>query len=202
MRGGHLAILRSDFGATKESEVAAGDIVPVSGAQFEETLASASPDVLRAMIREFAQRMMDADVEVACNAGYGEVTPDRVNSRNGCRRREWDTRAGTIELAIPKLRQGSCFPGFLEHRRRAGRALASVVATSYLLGVSTRRVEKLAARWLYADGAAMHAGCHVLVLVPLGRPTGLPPAVCCIKGVALPGAGIALSAGLRRRHRA
>jgi transposase-like protein len=53
-----------------------------------------------------------------CNAGYGEVTPDRVNSRNGYRRREWDTRAGTVELAIPKLRQGSYFPGFLEHRRR------------------------------------------------------------------------------------
>src|SRR3954454_8211702 len=100
MRGGHLASLRSGFGATKESEMAAGDIVPVPGAQFEETLASASPDLLRAMIREFAQRMMDADVEVACNAGYGEVTPDRVNSRNGYRRREWDTRAGTIELAI------------------------------------------------------------------------------------------------------
>jgi transposase-like protein len=131
--------------ATKESEVAVGDIVPVGGAQFEETLASAGPDVLREMIREFAQRMMDADVEVRCNAGYGEVTPDRVNSRNGYRRREWDTRAGTVELAIPKLRHGSYFPSFLEHRRRAERALASVVATSYLLGVSTRRVEKLAA---------------------------------------------------------
>jgi putative transposase len=125
--------------------VAVGDIVPVPGAQFEETLASASPDVLREMIREFAQRMMDADVEVRCNAAYGEVTTDRVNSRNGYRRREWDTRAGTIELAIPKLRTGSYFPSFLEHRRRAERALASVVATSYLLGVSTRRVEKLAA---------------------------------------------------------
>jgi transposase len=133
------------FGATKESEMAAGDIVPVPGAQFEETLASASPDLLRAMIREFAQRMMDADVEVACNAGYGEVTPERVNSRNGYRRRERDTRARTIELAIPELRQGSYFPGFLEHRRRAGRALAPVVATSYLLGVSIRRVENLAA---------------------------------------------------------
>src|SRR5262249_19963345 len=145
MRGGHLAILRSGFGATKESKVAAGDIVPVPGDSFEQTLASASPDVLREMIREFAQRMMDADVEVRCNAGYGEVTPERVNSRNGYRRREWDTRAGTIELAIPKLRAGSYFPGFLEHRRRAERALASVVATSYLLGVSPRRVGKLAA---------------------------------------------------------
>jgi putative transposase len=125
--------------------MAARDIVPVPGARFEETLASASPDVLREMIKGFAQRMMDADAEVRCNAGYGEVTPDRVNSRNGYRLREWDTRAGTIELAIPKLRQGTYYPEFLEHRRRAERALASVVATSYLLGVSTRRVEKLAA---------------------------------------------------------
>jgi putative transposase len=124
--------------------VAVGDIVPVPGAQFEETLASASPDLLREMVRGFAQRMMDADVEVRCGAGYGQVSPDRVNSRNGYRQREWDTRAGTIELAIPKLRTGSYFPSFLEHRRRAERALASVVATSYLLGVPARRVEKLA----------------------------------------------------------
>jgi transposase-like protein len=138
-------ILRSAHYETKENEVAAGDIVPVPGARFEDTLESASPDLLREMIKGFAQRMMDADAEVRCNAGYGEVTPERVNSRNGYRRREWDTRAGTVELAIPKLREGSYFPAFLEHRRRAERALASVVATSYLLGVSTRRVEKLAA---------------------------------------------------------
>jgi hypothetical protein len=124
--------------------VAVSDIVPVPGGSFEDALATASPDVLREMINGFAQRMMDADVEARCNAGYGEVTPERVNS-NGYRRPEWDTRAGTIELAIPKLRQGTYFPEFLEHRRRAERALASVVATSYLLGVSTRRVEKLAA---------------------------------------------------------
>ena len=125
--------------------MAVGDIVPVPGAQFEETLTAASPDLLREMIRAFAQKMMDAEVEVACGAGYGEVSPNRVNSRNGYRPREWDTRAGTVALAIPKLRHGSYFPSFLEHRRRAERALASVVATSYLLGVSTRRVEKLAA---------------------------------------------------------
>jgi putative transposase len=130
---------------TKESEVAAGDIVPVPGDSFEQTLATASPDMPREMIRAFAQRMMDAEVEVACGAGYGEVSPARVNSRNGYRPREWDTRAGTVELAIPRLRHGSCFPSFLEHRRRAERALASVVAASYLRGVSTRRVEKLAA---------------------------------------------------------
>jgi putative transposase len=130
---------------TKESEVAVVDIVPVPGDSFEQTLTAASPDLLREMIRAFAQKMMDAEVEVACGAGYGEVSPARVNSRNGYRPREWDTRAGTVELAIPKLRHGSYFPSFLEHRRRAERALASVVATSYLLGVSTRRVEKLAA---------------------------------------------------------
>jgi hypothetical protein len=72
MRGGHLAILRSDSGATKESEVAAGDIVPVNGAQFEKTLAAASTDVLREMVRQFVQRMMDAEVEVRCGAAYGE----------------------------------------------------------------------------------------------------------------------------------
>jgi putative transposase len=125
--------------------VAVGTIVPADGESFEQTLQAASPDLLREMIRSFAQKMMDAEVEVACGAGYGEVSPQRVNSRNGYRPREWDTRAGTVELAIPKLRTGSYFPSFLEHRRRSERALASVVATSYLLGVSTRRVEKLAA---------------------------------------------------------
>src|SRR5258708_28921116 len=89
--------------------------------------------------------MMDGEVEGLCGAAYGEVSPDRVNSRNGYRRREWDTRAGTVELAIPKLRQGSYYPEWLlERRRRAERALATIVATSYLLGVSTRRGEKLA----------------------------------------------------------
>jgi hypothetical protein len=68
MRGSHLAILRSGFGATKESEVAAGDIVPVPGDSFEHTLAAASPDMLREMVRGFAQWMMDAEVEVACGA--------------------------------------------------------------------------------------------------------------------------------------
>ncbi|MGW2190219.1 IS256 family transposase, partial [Streptomyces sp. NPDC001719] len=79
------------------------------------------------------------------NAEYGQVSEGRVNQRNGYRPREWDTRAGTIELAIPKLRSGSYFPHWLlERRRRAGQALISVVATAYLPGISTRRVEKLA----------------------------------------------------------
>ena len=133
-RGGHLAILRSGLGNEGESEVAVVDIVPVPGDSFEQTLTAASPDMLREMIRAFAQKMMDAEVETACGAGYGEVSPDRVNSRNGYRPREWDTRAGTVELAIPKLRHGTYFPSFLEHRRRAERALASVVATSLPAG--------------------------------------------------------------------
>ena len=125
--------------------MAVSDIVPVPGDSFEQTMAAQAPDMVREMFRAFAQRMMDAEVETACGAGYGEISPDRVNSRNGYRHRDWDTRAGTVELAIPKLRHGTYFPSFLEHRRRAERALVSVIATSYLLGVSTRRVEKLAA---------------------------------------------------------
>jgi putative transposase len=109
--------------------VAAGDIVPVTSEWFEQTLGEASPDVLRTMVREMAQRMMDAEVEQVCGAGYGEVSAERVNSRNGYRRREWDTRTGTIELAMPKLRSGSYYPEWLlERRRRAERTLASVVA--------------------------------------------------------------------------
>jgi transposase-like protein len=112
---------------------------------LREQLESASPDLLRAMIKTLADALMSAEADAACGAAYGERSETRVNSRNGYRAREWDTRAGTVELAIPKLRQGSYFPDWLlQHRRRAEQALVSVVATSYLLGVSTRRVEKLA----------------------------------------------------------
>jgi putative transposase len=111
---------------------------------LREQLESASPDLLRAMIKTFADALMSAEADAACGADYGQRSDQRVNSRNGYRAREWDTRAGTVELAIPKLRSGSYFPDWLlTHRRRAEQALVSVVATSYLLGVSTRRVEKL-----------------------------------------------------------
>jgi putative transposase len=111
---------------------------------LREHLDSASPDVLRAMVQTFAEALMSAEADALCGAPYGQRSDERINSRNGYRAREWDTRAGTIELAIPKLRQGSYFPDWLlQHRRRAEQALVSVVATSYLLGVSTRRVEKL-----------------------------------------------------------
>jgi transposase-like protein len=111
---------------------------------LREQLETASPDLLRAMVKTFADALMSAEADAVCGAPYGQRSDERTNSRNGYRAREWDTRAGTVELAIPKLRQGSYFPDWLlQHRRRAEQALVSVVATSYLLGVSTRRVEKL-----------------------------------------------------------
>src|SRR6185312_9125022 len=114
------------------------------GRFLREELGSASPDLLRAMVTTFAEALMSAEADAVCGAGYGERSDQRVNTRNGYRRREWDTRAGSIALAIPKLRQGSYFPDWLlERRRRAEAALVTVVATSYLLGVSTRRMEKL-----------------------------------------------------------
>src|SRR6478609_7929662 len=109
-----------------------------------EQLQQADPDLLRSMLTAFVQALMSADADAACGAEYGTRSPDRTNRRNGYRHRDWDTRAGTIELAILKLREGSYFPDWLlERRKRAERALVSVVATSYLLGVSTRRMEKL-----------------------------------------------------------
>ncbi len=112
---------------------------------LHEQLASASPDLLRSMLSRFINTLMSAEADTICRAPYGESSPERVNSRNGYRHRDFDTRAGTLEVAIPKLREGSYFPDWLlERRRRAERALTTVVATCYLLGVSTRRMEKLA----------------------------------------------------------
>ena len=114
-------------------------------ALLEQHLAEASPDVLRQMITSLANAMMSAQADQVCGADYGERSAERTNQRNGYRVREWDTRAGTVELAVPKLRQGSFFPDWLlTHRSRAEQALVTVVATAYLLGVSTRRVERLA----------------------------------------------------------
>jgi len=111
---------------------------------LRKQLEEASPDLLRAMVREFAEALMGAEADALCGAEYGERSPERVNIRNGYRERPWDTRVGTIELAIPKLRQGSYFPDWLlERRRRAERAFVSVIADAYLAGVSTRRVDKL-----------------------------------------------------------
>ncbi|HTP27187.1 MAG TPA: IS256 family transposase, partial [Anaeromyxobacteraceae bacterium] len=104
----------------------------------------AAPDGLRTMLTEMVNVLMSAEMNAICGAGYGERSEDRVNSRNGYRSRPWDTRVGTIDLDIPKLRQGSYFPAWLlEPRRRAEKALTAVVAEAYALGVSTRKVEDL-----------------------------------------------------------
>jgi putative transposase len=88
--------------------------------------------------------MMSAEADAVCGAAYGTVSDERVNHRNGYRDRPWDTRVGTVDLSVPRLREGSYFPEWLlRYRRRAEAAMVSVVATSYLLGVSTRRMEKL-----------------------------------------------------------
>lgn len=101
-------------------------------------------DLLREMVREFAQRLMAAEVDALNGAGWGEVSADRVNHRNGYRQRPFDTRVGSIDLAIPKLRRGSYFPDWLlDPRRRAEKALVAVVAECYVRGVSTRRVDGL-----------------------------------------------------------
>ena len=113
---------------------------------LEEQLAQASPDLLRELLGTFINTFLSAEADAVCGAEYGTVTPERVNRRNGYRHRDFDTRAGTIDVAIPKLRTGSYFPEWLlQRRRRAERALTSVVATCYLLGVSTRRMDKLVA---------------------------------------------------------
>jgi len=100
-------------------------------------------DFLREMISFMAQRLMDADVEGLCGAGHGERTEERTNQRNGYRDRRWDTRAGSIPLRIPKLRQGSYFPGFLEPRRASEKAMTAVIQEAYIQGVSTRSVDEL-----------------------------------------------------------
>jgi putative transposase len=111
---------------------------------IEEQLAQASPDLLRELLTSFINTLMSAEADAVCGAAYGTSSPERINRRNGYRGRDFDTRTGTLELEIPKLRQGSYFPEWLlERRKRAERALTSVVATCYLLGVSTRRMDKL-----------------------------------------------------------
>jgi putative transposase len=104
---------------------------------------SSDADLLREMIGFTAQRLMEVEVEGLTGAAYGEKSPERLAQRNGYRDRIWETRAGTVELRIPKLRKGSYFPGFLEPRRLAEKALAAVVQEAYVHGVSTRSVDDL-----------------------------------------------------------
>jgi putative transposase len=108
-----------------------------------KVLADEHADVLRQAVVWLAQELMEAEVSQRAGAGYGERNPDRMARRNGYRERSWDTRVGSIELAIPKLRSGSYFPSFLEPRRRSEQALVAVVQEAYVNGVSTRKVDRL-----------------------------------------------------------
>jgi putative transposase len=108
-----------------------------------KVLADEHADVLRQAVVWLAQELMEAEVTQAAGAAYGERSGGRVARRNGYRERAWDTRVGSIELAIPKLRAGSYFPSFLEPRRRSEQALVAVVQEAYVNGVSTRKVDRL-----------------------------------------------------------
>src|SRR6478609_495955 len=103
----------------------------------------ADADLVRDLLAFAAERLMAAEVEQLTGAAHGARTPDRTNHRNGYRERGWETRAGRIELAIPKLRKGSYFPAFLEPRRTAEKALTAVIQEAYVQGVSTRSVDEL-----------------------------------------------------------
>ncbi len=113
----------------------------------------ADADLLKQMIQFVAQRMMDMDAESLCAAAYGERSPERLNSRNGYRERLWETRAGSVDLKIPKLRKGSYFTGFLEPRRTAEKALAAVIQEAYVQGRDSGN---------YLPAAFLRAGCEVV----------------------------------------
>lgn len=113
-------------------------------AWLRKHLEEADVDLLREMLHAFVQVLMSAEADALCGAPYGERSGERTNRRNGYRGRRWDTRAGTLDLAIPKLRAGSYFPDWLlEPRRRAEQALVQVISECYVKGVSTRRVDGL-----------------------------------------------------------
>jgi len=104
---------------------------------------SADTDLLREMIGFAAERLMELEVGAKTNADYGEKSAERTAQRNGYRERDWQTRAGSVELKIPRLRTGSYFPSFLEPRRSVEKALTAVIQEAYVHGVSTRSMDDL-----------------------------------------------------------
>jgi len=144
MNEGHRVILRETAKVTRAKEPR-DDHCPRyrPASRAGDRLTTTHPDVLRELLAMFLHTLMGAEADALCGAGYGERSTERTNQRNGYRYREFDTRTGTLDLAVPKLRHGSYFPEWLlERRKRAERALTTV-ATCYLLGVSTRRMDKL-----------------------------------------------------------
>lgn len=142
-----MSISKSVFRQETERRIRdamAKDSVTIA-AEIGKVVSEAQPDVLRALLQKAIELMMSAEADVACGAEYGKRAQERVNHRNGYRSRIFDTRVGTMELAIPKLRQGSYYPAWLLNpRRRAERALVNVIAECYVMGVSTRKVEDIA----------------------------------------------------------
>ena len=111
---------------------------------LRKQLDEGTDDLVRALLKQFAESLMSAEVDGICGAPYRSRSDARINRRNGTRKRRWDTRAGTIELEIPKLRSGSYLPEWLlEPRRRSEKALYAVVAECFINGVSTRKVERV-----------------------------------------------------------
>jgi putative transposase len=136
--GGHSSDLRRRQGE-QALEAMTNEMMALQGL-LEKT---SDAGLAREMLGFAAERLMGLDVGSKTGAALGERSADRLAQRNGYRDRVWETRAGTIELRIPKLRQGSCFPGFLEPRRLAGKALTAVIQEACIQGISTRSVDDL-----------------------------------------------------------
>src|SRR5262249_14386049 len=140
---------------------------------------SSDADLLREMIGFAAHRLMELEVESLTGAAHGERGAERVNHRNGYRERDWETRAGTVQLGIPKLRKGSYFPGFLEPRRMAEKALTAVIQEAYIQGVSTRSVDEL----VKAMGMTSCSRSGLRLHLPNQHPSGLTlPSSPCVLG--------------------
>src|ERR1044072_2487290 len=138
-----LRIVGLFHGSTK-GDTTMADRPRMTAAQLaNKLLIEEHPDVLHESAAWMAAELMEAEVAAQIGAELGERTPERATHRNGYRPRTWDTRVGELELAIPRLRQGSYFPSFLEPRRRAEQALVAVVQEAYVNGVSTRKVDRL-----------------------------------------------------------
>src|ERR1700745_940313 len=142
MNEGHRVILRGTVQSHSSKGINAMTTVhDIDWPQLlSERLTATHPDVLRELLATFLHTLMGAEADASCRAEYGQRSAERTNQRNGYRHRQFDTRAGSLDLAIPKLRHGSYFPDWLlERRKRAERALTTVVATRYFLRGLTRR---------------------------------------------------------------